>query len=236
MLLPATNSGNWLSGSNSYYLFTNVDGHIPGIPALERNYASLQISTEKRFSDRWQMIGSYTYARLTGNYSGDDRSGVGDFAVSPEAPFNYVIGPLPNDIRHVAKFFGSYQLKNFNAGVALNYQTGRPKTRLIGVAQDILGFKSSVIPREPRGASGRTDAVSSVDVHAEYNLPGFHDQRITIGADVFNVFNSQSVLALEEVESNYYSDKRFIDTNPYFGEPLDIQPGRYIRLLLRYTF
>jgi hypothetical protein len=93
---PPQTVENWLDGSSSVYIFTNVDGHIPGIPALERNYGSLQISAEKRFSDRWQILGS---------------------------------------------------------GVAFYFQTGRPRTKTIGVAQDNIGFITSHIPTEPRGAS-----------------------------------------------------------------------------------
>jgi len=233
---PPQTLENWFNGSGSFYIFTNVDGHIPGIPALERNYGSFQLSVEKRFSDQWQILGSYTYARLTGNYAGDDRSGAADFAVSAMAPFNYVSGPLPNDIRHVVKLFGNYQLQNLNTGIAFYFQTGSPRTKSIGLSQDPVGFVSSFILEEPRGASGRADSITNIDLHADYNLPGFRDQKFTIGADVFNVFNSQGVIVFEDVEGNYYGHDPELYPNPDFLNPTEIQQPRTYRILLRYSF
>ena len=230
---PAQKLEDWYRGSSSIFVFTNVDGHIPGIPALERNYATLQISAQKRFSQQWQLLGSYAYARLTGNYTGDDRSGVADFGVSPMAPFTYISGPLENDIRHVVKVFGSYSVRNLTSGVAFHFQTGRPVTRMMQVWQS--AFAATAVLQEPRGASGRTDSISNVDLHADYRLPFFRDQRISIGADLFNVFNTQGVTAIDELEFILHEDGG-VEFNETYLQPVDIQPGRSIRLLLRYTF
>ena len=190
-----------MSQPNLIGILTNVDGHIPGVPALTRNYKAVEITAQKRLSSRWQLLGSYRYARLTGNYEGGDQNAgpAGNYALSPFTQFTWAEGPLPNDIRHMVKLFGSYQLlSNLNTGVAFYFQTGRPITALINVV-DYGDFLLS-----PRGELGRTDSVTSVDIHADYAIPIFRKQQISVGLDIFNVFNSQALT----------------DVDPYAGELL----------------
>ncbi len=42
----------------------------PGLPEIRRDYDALELKLNKRFSDNWQFLGSYTFARLDGNYPG----------------------------------------------------------------------------------------------------------------------------------------------------------------------
>ena len=175
---------------------TNVDGHIPGVPALTRNYEAVEITAEKRLSSRWQLLGSYRYARLTGNYEGGDQNfgPAGNYALSPFTQFTWAEGPLPNDIRHMVKLFGSYQLlSNLNTGIAFYFQTGRPITPIIGVI-DYGEFLYA-----PRGDLGRTDSVTSVDIHADYAIPIFRKQQISVGLDIFNVFNAQALTSIDQL-------------------------------------
>jgi hypothetical protein len=95
---------------------------------------------------------------------------------------------------------------------------------------------TSHIPTEPRGASGRTDSITNIDFHADYNLPGFSDQNFTIGADIFNVFNSQDVIAFEDEEGTYLGQNSDLDPNAVFLNPAEFQQPRTFRILLRYSF
>jgi hypothetical protein len=211
-----------------------VDGHIPGVPALTRDYKALEITAEKRFSARWQLMGSYRYARLIGNYEGGDQNAgpAGNFALSPFTQFRWAEGPLSNDIRHMVKIFGSYQLRsNLNTGIAFYFQTGRPITPV--AYNDELG--DFLIA--PRGTNGRTDSVTSVDIHADYTIPVVRKQNVSLGLDVFNVFNSQAVTGFEQLAGRFYlDDLTYLEPYDYYQYPIEFQPARTIRVVLRYSF
>lgn len=213
-------------------VLTNVDGHLPGVPALVRDYKAIEITLEKRVSNRWQLMGSYRYAQLIGNYEGGD-SNIGpaaNYAVSSFNRFDYSRGPLPNDIRNMVKLFSSYQWRDLNYGVSFYFQTGRPISAL--TVGDLGSFLVS-----PRGSYGRTDAITSLDVHADYSIHILQNQQATIGFDVFNLFNSHGVTAVNEVKEEY---DLLLQIHPPRGEeflaPAEQQPSRSYRFLLRYSF
>lgn len=220
-------------GSRFLGILTNVDGHTPGYPAFVRDYKALQITADERLSDRWQLMGSYRYAQLIGNYEGQDRSAAGDFADSPSVHFNYEVGPLPNDIRHMIKIFSSYQiLKNLDTGISFYFQTGHPirKLALYG------GFPhASTVLLSSRESMTRTDPQSSVDLHAEYALTFGKSQQITFGFDLFNLFNSYAVTDVDETFVQY-DDPVTPNFNDFYGFPFASQEPRSIRMLLRYSF
>lgn len=213
-------------------LVTNIDGHIPGVPALVRDYKAIEITAEKRLSNRWQLMASYTYAQLIGNYQGRNGSVWGPasvFALSPFTEFSWAKGPLPDDIRNMVKVFSSYQWHdNLNTGLAFYFQTGRPITALK------LG-DFGTFPHSPRGAYGRTNSFTSVDVNANYSIHVLNEQKITFGLDLFNLFNSQRLTDVDEVAQFYDSDLQ-LDQHEYFLFPGGNQPSRSYRLLLRYSF
>jgi hypothetical protein len=238
---PPLRLDDWDSFSSKSIL-TNVDGHVPGLPAAVRDYRAIEITAEKRFSDRWMFLGSYRYARLIGNYEGGDQN-VGssaDFALSPLTKFTYSEGPLSNDIRHMVKLFNSYEvLNNLNAAVAFYFQTGRPITPLAAV-QTSIGISDAVYLLYPRGAFGqRTDSITQVDVHTDYNIAVLRNQQITFGLDIFNLFNSEGVLEVDEVREVSSVDElrdAKSDPNNTFLDPIRFQRSRTFRILLRYSF
>ncbi|MCI0445828.1 hypothetical protein L0152_21765, partial [bacterium] len=224
-----------LEGASPTQILTNADGHIPGVTKLTRNYKALEITIQKRLSARLQLMGSYRYAQLIGNYERGERndSTAADFRISPLTQFAGIEGPLSNDIRNMVKVFGSYQWKeNLNTGIAFDFQTGRPIT-----ARNVFNtflFYDFESPAMPRGALGRTDSITSVDVHADYSFTVLKSQQLTFGIDIFNVFNSHGVLFVDEV-ANTYSPYDQIKNTGYLS-PIENQPPRSFRLLLRYSF
>jgi hypothetical protein len=238
---PPLRLDDWDSYS-SRSILTNVDGHVPGLPAAVRDYRALEITAQNRFSDRWLFLGSYRYARLMGNYEGGDQN-VGssaDFALSPLTKFTYSEGPLSNDIRHMVKLFNSYEvLNNLNAAVAFYFQTGRPITPLAAV-QTSIGISDAVYLLYARGAFGqRTDYITQIDVHADYSIPVRRNQQLTFGLDVFNLFNSEGVLEVDDVrEVSSVEELRegVANTSDTFLDPTRTQQSRTFRILLRYSF
>jgi hypothetical protein len=210
-------------------VLTNIDGHLPGVPALDRDYKAIELTINKRVTDRWQLMGSYRYARLIGNYEGSSHlSSAANYAVSPFNRFSYEEGPLPEDIRNMVKLFSSYQWRKLNTGVAFYFETGRP----------ISAFTDGDFGRflvSPRGTYGRTDSITSMDVHTDYGINVLGNQQITVGFDVFNLFNSHGVTVVNEIRENhdYILETTLTDD---FLDPTEQQLSRSYRFLLRYSF
>lgn len=211
-------------------VLTNVDGHLAGVPELVRDYKAIEITVEKRLSNRWQLMGSYRYAQLIGNYEGGDSnlSSAANYAVSSFNRFEYSSGPLPNDIRNMVKLFSSYQWRALNTGASFYFQTGRPISAF--TEGDLGAFLVS-----PRGGYGRTDPITSLDVHADYSIHVLQDHQVTVGFDVFNLFNSHGVTAVDEVRESY-DPLLQVETREEFLSPAEQQPSRSYRFLLRYSF
>lgn len=237
---PGMTYENFLSNASAYFL-TNQDGHYPGFPALTRDYKAFEFTAEKRLSKNWQVLGSYRYARLVGNYEGLFRrdtgqsdpniTSIGDFALSPGIGYSFAKGPLPNDNRHIVKVFGSYQWENrLNTGLGFNFSTGIPITELGAIP--FYGNDERLLTA--RGALGRTDNIATLDLHADYPL-NIGNGSINFGVDVFNLFNSQNAVDLVQ---NSQKDNRTYNPrpNPDFLQPLRFQDPRQIRFLVKYTF
>ena len=60
-----------LNGTESFgeSFITNPKPEL-GFPQPSRNYNAVTLMADKRFHDRWQLLGSYTWSRLEGNYEG----------------------------------------------------------------------------------------------------------------------------------------------------------------------
>jgi len=240
---PGMTAESYLTSSSAYFI-TNMDGHYPGFPEMTRDYNALEVTFEKRMAENWQILGSYRFAKLEGNYEGLFRrdngqsdpniTSLGDFAAEECTPagctpsqyigFTFDEGPLPNDVKHNFKLFGSYQwAMGLNTGVGLNFNTGTPINNLGAIP--IYGDSERVV--EPRGSRGRTDNIMTFDVHADWGMdlgPG----RFAFGIDVFNLFNSQNIV---EVRQDSEIDNFTLNPlpQPDFLRPLLFQDPRTVR-------
>jgi len=247
--------GYFLSDS-SYYFITNVDGHYPGYPiAFKREYKAFELTAEKRFSNHWQMLANYRYSKLRGNYEGLFRrdngqsdpniTSLGDFAycfahpdgscdVSQFLGYTYSTGILPNDQKHIIRVFGSYNWDNgLNVGMGLNTVTGNPITQLGAIP--FYGSQERILT--PRGSEGRTDTITTFDIHADYGLKlGGGKNVVTLGLDVFNLFNSQSTQSV--VENSQIDNRTYTpDSNAAdFKLPTQFQDPRVVRFLAKFSF
>ncbi len=184
-------------------------------PAAKRIYKGFQFEATKRFSDNWTVLASYVYSTLRGNYDGlfapyTQPRGTADPNIS--ALYDYydfftggpvvdgvaqpvtASGYLSNDRRHVAKLSGVYVTPfNLSLGLVTYYQTGLPISR--------IGFSNAYSRPEffidRRGSEGRTESSYDADVHLGYPLQ-LGPVTVTFLADVFNIFNTQRVLAVDQ--------------------------------------
>jgi len=178
-------------------------------PKPQRSYKAVQIDATKRFSHNWQAFASYIYSKLDGNYDGEYApfTNVGaDPNIS--AAYDYYDfftngtdlttitnhGPLSNDRRHQLKFSGIYYTPwRLNVGVSAYYRSGAPVTRY-GYSDAYRRYEFFLTPR---GSEGRTPANYDADVHLGYPID-LKSAKLNILVDVFNLFNTQQAVLLDE--------------------------------------
>ena len=228
--------------SNGSYFITNVDGHYPGYPKLEREYRALELTAQRRYAGGWQVLASYRYARLEGNYeglfrrdngqSGPNITSLADLAESPWIAYTFDKGPLPNDVEHAVKLFGSYHWDlGWSAGMAFNYASGRPITELGAIPY----YDSQERLLSPRGARGRLGSITTLDLRAEYDLRLGRGRTIALGVDVFNALDARAATSV--VENSEIDNLTFEpDPNADFLKPAAYQTPRSIRFVVKYSF
>jgi hypothetical protein len=155
----------------------------------------------------------------------NDRSyttiGVPQFGYSGDVRFLGALGegPLPLDRPHQVKLYGSYQLHlGLTLAGGLNIGSGKPLTAF---AASPVYQNGGEIPLTPRGdgletSDGfrtRTPWTTTVDGHAQYNLKLGSHRDIVLVADMFNLFNRQTV-----TDYDNYFESTFGSLNPDFGQ------------------
>jgi hypothetical protein len=187
----------------------------------------------------------------------DDTNVTQDFDYAVLATNSY--GYLPNDRRHAFKVFGAYQLtEEFSFGANLLVQSGRPKNCIgvlpidaddpeddalhgygsaffrCGTTLDGGGFdeNGNPFPAEvkPRGSAGRLPWTKTVDLSFAYT-PMWADG-LMMKVDVFNVFNEQEVIAVEDRAE----DPTTGTPASTYLVPRAYQQPRYFRFMLQYDF
>jgi hypothetical protein len=176
----------------------------PDIPKAKRLYYALNLSLDKRFSNNWMGGVSYTWSRLTGNYSGL-ASGDEDGRQNPnveryfdlwylafDKELNKIDGVMPGDRTHYLKAYGSYTLPmGLTFGTVINAMSGIPvSTEYSMDAQGYLPFN--------RGDLGRTPFFWFANVYAEYNLK-LGKNNLNISLNVDNITNTRTAQKIYQI-------------------------------------
>ncbi len=176
----------------------------PDIPKAKRLYYALNLSLDKRFSNNWMGGISYTWSRLTGNYSGlasGDEYGRTDpnveryfdlWYLAFDKQLNKIDGVMPGDRPHYFKLYGSYTFPmGLTVGTVLNAMSGTPvSTEYSMDAQGYLPFN--------RGDLGRTPFFWFANAYAEYNLKlGKNNLNISLNLD--NIFNTRTAQRIYQI-------------------------------------
>ncbi|HZP49371.1 MAG TPA: TonB-dependent receptor [Vicinamibacterales bacterium] len=126
-------------------------------------------------------------------------------------------GPLPLDRTHDIKIYGTYAFPmGLNVSIGAEFESGMPLTAL--ASHPVYG-NGGEIPLTPRGAGfqtqdgflTRTPWTKPINLEASYNLK-VAARNLQLIADVFNVFNAQTVLGYD-----YWSELPDAVPNPDFG-------------------
>jgi len=193
------------------FIITNPEG--PNFPEPKRTYDGVTLKIEKRMHDNWQLLASYTWSKLWGNYEGLFRreNGQSDPYITSAFDWPYLADPdiwgyatesgyLPNDRTHVVNAYGSYRLKNgLDFGLSLRVQSGVPITKL---GYNWIYASESEILLEKRGASGRTPTTRNLGLHVEYPIKlgsALGINAFEVSVDVFNILNERKPFYLDEM-------------------------------------
>jgi outer membrane receptor protein involved in Fe transport len=212
--------------SQSLYTVTNRDD-------LEQEFNSVVVQAYKRFSRGWQMQTSYQWQRGRGYAGGSigvnaqdfGSLGTGGFGRDPNDLINSY-GRLPTDTTHAFKVSTTYQAPfDIHLGLRYSYESPRPYARVVTVTG--LRQGSRTVIAEDRG-SYALPALNDFQVRFDKDLPFGGRRRLRLSVDVFNIFNSATVLTLRNNSSQ--------TGDALFGQSLSLSSARQARLGFRYEF
>jgi hypothetical protein len=158
-------------------------------------------------------------------------------------------GILPLDRPNQGKVFGNYAFPwGLNLGLGVNLGSGKPLTPL-DPNPNTNYQNGGEIPDAPRGAGmqtadgfkTRTPFESQFDLQAAYNLRISGARKVTVMADIFNLFNRQTILDYDnwtEITANAGPNPNFglPTTSVLAGNPPQYQTPRQIRFGVRFEF
>jgi outer membrane receptor protein involved in Fe transport len=213
--------------SQSLFQVTNRDD-------FDHNYDSFTLQAYKRFSQNWQLQGSYQWQKGEGYTSGNLGIGAQAFSTLSTSSFgrdpNDLINAfarLPTDSTNNFRLSATYQApKGFHIGARYSYESGRPYARVINVT----GLRQGVrrVQAEPR-ASYFLPAVNEFQIRIDKDFVfGTKPQRLRLSVDIYNLFNADT---FTEVRNNS-SDTGDAD----FGQSLAIVAPRRAMVGIRFEF
>ncbi len=153
-------------------------------------------------------------------------------------------GILPLDRPQQFKIYGQYLWRNLNLGLGLFAGSGAPLTPLTtspayGNGGEIPAAARASGMQTVDGFKTRTPFQRQIDVQAAYDWKLGGDRRVTLLADIFNLFDQQIVQNYDTFTSLTFGG----GPNPNFGQPTSqilagpqIQAPRQIRIGARFSF
>lgn len=182
------------------------DGIPDGFPNPSRIYKAAEFILTKRFTSNFQIYTSYRLSKLYGNYEGNFRNDNGQSDPNISSLFDFTNtdgrladqfrpGILPTDRTHAFKFFGNYQIKNFNFGASWVIQSGTPLSQFLAHP---AYQNAGEIPLGGRGALGRTPVTFPLDLHGDYTVKFGETRRLKFMADLFNIANQQKAIYIDQ--------------------------------------
>jgi outer membrane receptor protein involved in Fe transport len=222
----------------------------PGIGCFghaRRYYRALEFTATKRFTNNWQLISSYVFSSLIGNYEGLFRNDNGQSDPNITSLFDLVsllantYGRLPNDRPHQFKVDGTYRWP-FKLMTSLSFraQSGIPFDQLIPhpVYGNNEGF---AVPRgtavNPITGDTRTPTTFNLDFGAYYPIQFGEKRQLRLQLDWFNVTNAQRAIR-QDTTFRLNSGASGIPPvdNPFFGRGTIFQFPSALRLGVKFQF
>lgn len=212
----------------------NLTSEIRNLDSARREYQAAQLLLQKRYSNNWQLLGSYTWSETKGNVF--DNDGFRDYADFPgisDEGFANRFGLAPYDREHQFKVFGNYQIPlervNFSIGTAIRYESGIP------FQQETFGDFTRTRFVTPRG-SQRLPELFQWDLSFGADFKVGKEIVVEVKTEVFNVTDEQQQIGVDTLVFFDQNGQRVPDN---FGRPetiFDLQTPRSYRLTLGLRF
>jgi Carboxypeptidase regulatory-like domain len=204
-----------LTAGNGEYFFGNpgegpastlgfIDGSSAPSPKGRRDNYSLELTARRRLSRGWQLLASYVFTRLEGNYDGTYQRSTGSLGPNWNSDFDWADfmvnadGRLTSESVHQWKLDASYELsgraRGLNLGLSTHWYSGLP----LNAYGFSLSYVDWVYHLAPRGSVGRNPADFEVDLHIGYPIRLGKKARLLVLADVFNLLDRQSPVIYDQ--------------------------------------
>ena len=214
-----------------------------------RYYRAIEFTATKRFSRHYQIISSYVYSSLIGNYEGLFRNDNGQADPNITSLFDLpsllgnTYGRLPNDRPHQFKFNGSYETP-WKLLISGNFyaNSGTPFDALVPhpVYGDNEGFG---VPRgtaiNPTTGSNRSPRTYQLDLGAYYPIAFGEKRELRFQFDWFNITNTQRALREDvtvRINSGIPGAASIQFFNPFYGTGTVFQFPSTLRLGVKFKF
>lgn len=189
----------------TYFIGNPGVGIAKDFPTAERDYDSVTLYFNKVFANQWLAMASYTVGYLRGNWAGLFRPENGQLDPNINSDFDLVsllpnrTGPLPGDRTHQLKIFGAKDFSvtkwmNINVGLTFRTRSGEPTGHL--GAHTLYGPDEAFIL--PRGSGARLPWIHNFDSHVGFAFRLSKESELSVGIDMFNIFNFQGVTAIDD--------------------------------------
>lgn len=205
---------------------SGADGIPDGFPDVSHKYQAVEVELNKRFSKGWQLLANWRIAKLEGNFEGHFRNDNGqtDPAISSLFDFTegelgllgdqFATGPLNTDRKHIVNLYGSYAFSGgtgLNLGAGVRVETGVPISEFWAHPAYL---NAGEVPVGGRGVLGRSETATRVDFHADYPIKISDKRKLTVSADIFNLFDQQKVRETDQLRESTFGQQ-----NPDFSQP-----------------
>lgn len=261
VLVPNVGEVFYIANPGEGITLSLADPGVPNFPRPQRDYDALELTFQRRYSNRWALFAAYTLSRLYGNYSGlasSDEDGrtspnVNRFFDHIENTFDrngdLVYGRLGTDRPHYFKSQLIYDLPtNTTLGFVQRIFSGIPVSEEASVT-------ASSIPFFPFGRDNldRTDVVTQSDFQV---VQSFRFNRFGVKLDltILNLFDQEAVtrrfnnrtaaqlpLTTSQFFAGGWDYNAVLAANPNildvkFNQPDQWQDPREVRFSVRFTF
>jgi len=179
-------------------------GDVTAAPKAKRVNDSVEFSARKNWSNNWQLLASYVWSKLEGNYDGTFQNSTGQLDPNINSAFDYADflvnsqGRLSNERKHQVKLDGAYEfsgaLNGLSLGVSTHWFSGLP-LNAYGYSFLYANWEYYLVPR---GSLGTGPSDWETDIHASYPIKLGGDRRLNLILNTFNLFNRQSITQLDQ--------------------------------------
>ena len=193
------------NGDDSTIQGFNLDDRTRGssqvttnIPNYEGTYKTLEFSANKRYSNRWSLVASYSYTwtQEYGNLYFNNRfaTAVSQFSFFGSYPTNPNERTFNDFTNWNAKITGSVDAGwGLRVTPVLKMQSGAPYGRFFQTRAGELNYGNQLILAEPIGTR-RQDNITLFDVRVEKQLRLADRARLGLFFDLYNALNSNTAI------------------------------------------